>query len=243
MNMKYTLLFTIFAFISCSTSNVPKEFDETLIAKSNSEINIDGLANDKAWKDTPWRQMDNVWLGETMEEGDFKGHYKLLWDKNYIYILAEIEDDILMDIHKDGLDRYWDDDCLEVFIDEDNSKGNHQYNHNAFAYHISLKNKAVDIGPDSIPHYYNHLKSARKTNGHKSTWEVAMSVYNDEYIDGADNTPVALRANKQIGFMIAYCDNDKSAERENFIGSMKVEGEDKNRGWIDAGVFGSYKLK
>ena len=36
--------------------------------------------------------------------------------------------------------------------------------------------------------------------------------------------------------MVAYCDNDNSPEREHFIGSNKIEGEDKNRGWIDAGV-------
>ena len=82
-----------------------------------------------------------------------------------------------------------------------------------------------------------------KTTGTKSTWELAMSVYDNKYIDGGDNIPVKLHENKEIGFMIAYCDNDNSDERENFIGSMKVVGDDKNRGWIDAGVFGSYQLK
>jgi len=241
--MKYLIIFSILLFISCKNSKYQDQFDPSVITKSSEKINVNGHEDEKTWSQTQWRAIDNVWLGEKMKQGDFNGKYKMLWDESYIYILAEIEDDVLMDIHKDGLDRYWDDDCLEVFIDEDNSKGNHQYNHNAFAYHIALNNKSVDIGPDSIPHYYNHLKSARKTTGTKSTWELAMSVYDNKYIDGGDNITVKLHENKEIGFMIAYCDNDNSDERENFIGSMKVVGDDKNRGWIDAGVFGSYQLK
>jgi len=245
--MKNVLFFGIILLISCnnsnSVSNTINSFDPNVIIKTSEGISIDGIGNDKAWSQTEWRAIDNVWLGEEMKEGDFRGKYKMLWDEDHIYILAETVDDVLMDIHKDGLDRYWDDDCLEVFIDENNSKGNHQYNHNAFAYHIALNNVAADIGPDSLPHYYNHLKSARKTDKNTSIWEVAMSVYDDKYVDNTNNTPVKLHSNKQVGFMIAYCDNDHSSERENFIGSVKVEGEDKNRGWIDAGVFGTYTLK
>ena len=39
----------------------------------------------------------------------------------------------------------------EIFIDEDNSGGNHQFNFNAFAYHIALDNQAVDIGFEDAP--------------------------------------------------------------------------------------------
>lgn len=43
--------------------------------------------------------------------------------------------------------------------------------------------------------------------------------------------------------MLAYGDNDHSPERENFIGNVRIDGTDKNRGWIDAGVFGLLELK
>jgi len=52
-----------------------------------------------------------------------------------------------------------------------------------------------------------------------------------------------LKSGKKMGFALAYCDNDHSTERENFIGSTIVEGEDKNKGWIDAGIFGLLRLK
>ena len=79
-----------------------------------------------------------------------------MWTAKRIYILGEIVDDILFDSHRDPLVQYWDDDCLEIFIDEDHSGGDHQYNHNAFAYHMSLDNQAIDIGTDKQPHSYSH---------------------------------------------------------------------------------------
>ena len=241
--MRCMFLLLILFFTACH-NQIESSLDETHILKASSLIEVDGFGKEEAWKNTSWKEINHVWLGDSMNEDDFKGRYKILWSDDFIYVLAEIEDDVLMDIHKDGLDRYWDDDCLEIFIDENNSKDNHQYNHSAFAYHISLNNRVVDIGPDSLPHYYDdHIKCKRIQNGKINTWEVAMSLYDDNYIDGSHNTPITLGAGKEIGFMVAYCDNDKSAERENFIGSIAVEGKDKNRGWIDSGVFATYKLR
>jgi hypothetical protein len=43
--------------------------------------------------------------------------------------------------------------------------------------------------------------------------------------------------------MLAYCDNDGSALRENFVGSESVPFGKKDRGWIDAGLFGKLLLE
>lgn len=45
-----------------------------------------------------------------------------------------------------------------------------------------------------------------------------------------------------MGMIIAYCDTDGSEVRENFIGSEKLADGSKDRGWIDAGLFGSLTL-
>jgi hypothetical protein len=212
--------------------------------KAATAPTIDGRADDACWQSAAWHSMDQRWLGPEYTPEDFTGRYKLSWDENFIYVLAEIQDDTLIDIHEDGLDFYWDDDCLEIFVDEDHSGGNHQYSHNAFAYHIALDNRVVDIGPDSLFRYYtDHITSRRTQDGNTSIWEVAISIYDDSYTDGGENTPVKLNAGKRVGFAIAYCDNDRSANRENFIGSVFVPGEDKNRGWIDAGIFGTLVLE
>ena len=206
---------------------------------------VDGVADDTAWQKAPWRALDNRWLGPEFSDEDFQGRYKIVWTQSKIYILVELVDDVLIDTHRDPLVQYWDDDCLEIFIDEDHSGGDHQYNHNAFGYHLSLDNQAIDIGTDRQPHSYSHhVESRWQQQGNKVIWEVGIDIYTDTYQDGAeDNQPQQLASGKIMGIMIAYCDNDGSEIRENFIGSEYAAGDHKDRGWIDAGLFGTLELQ
>lgn len=238
-------LYSCSAEVDTADNSKPTALRSFEAQRVSSPPQIDGSASDPCWANGNWYPLDQDWINKPWTADDFQGRYKLAWDENFVYVLAEIHDDTIVDTHADGLDRYWDDDCLEIFIDEDRSKGNHQYNHNAFAYHIALDYKVADIGPDSLPHYYDdHIFCRRSQEGNKSTWEVAMKIFNDKYIDGKkDNPRVRLEQDKLMGFAIAYCDNDHSKEREHFIGSTIVEGEEKNLGWIDAGVFGPLQLK
>ncbi len=205
---------------------------------------IDGEADDTAWSKAEWRAIDNIWLGGPLDPADFSGRYKVTWTADKLYVLVEFVDDALVDFHRDPLIQYWDDDCLEIFIDEDHSGGNHQYNHNAFAYHLSLDNQAIDIGTDKAARDYNHhVESKWRQQGDRVVWEVGIDIYSDDYQDGAsDNIPVMLSAGKFMGFMIAYCDNDDSELREHFIGSEHAAGDHKDRGWIDANLFGTLEL-
>lgn len=238
MLLRLPLLILLF-LTACQPSdkNIPQ------ILNSKQPLNIDGKDAESVWSKTSWKAIDQKWVGPDYSETDFQGRYKVLWDANYIYVFATIVDDVLIDSHKDGLVKYWDDDCLEIFIDADASGGDHQYNYNAFAYHIALDGKVTDIGIDSLPHYYNHVTSKRITEGSITTWEAAIKIYDDSYVYEGQNTPIKLSSGHELGFAIAYCDNDRSIERENFIGSAIVEGKDKNRGWIDAGVFDTFVLE
>ncbi len=213
------------------------------VKKATTNPVIDGIAKESIWKTATWHPLDQLWLGNAYTETDFEGRYKLTWTKDALYLLAEIKDNMLTDINTNPLTAWWDDDCLEVFIDEDNSGGNHQYNHNAFAYHIALDGNVVDLSTEKKGKLYNwHVNSKRKTNGNTTLWEVKISIFDDTYTDNGTNYPVTLTAHKNIGFALAYCDNDTSKTRENFIGSIAVEGEDKNIGWIDANSFGTLFL-
>ena len=205
---------------------------------------IDGVADDPAWPQAKWRAIDNIWLGPELSDTDFNGRYKVVWTQSKVFLLVEFVDDVLIDTHRNPLEQYWDDDCLEIFIDEDHSGGDHQFNHNAFAYHLSLDNQAIDIGTDKQPRVYtDHVRSKWQQRGDKVIWEVAIDVYSDAYTDDAsDNQPVALTAGKIMGFMLAYCDNDGSELREHFVGSEFAAGDHKDRGWIDAGLFGKLEL-
>ncbi len=212
--------------------------------RAASPPQIDGVADEPAWAAAPWQALTHRWLGPEYSAADFQGRYKVVWSEQRLYLLAEIVDDVLIDTHRDPLVQYWDDDCLEIFLDEDFSGGDHQYNHNAFAYHMSLDNRAIDIGTDRRPRdYSHHVESRWRQHGDTVVWELAIDVYTDAYEDdGEANTPVRLGAGKVMGLMVAYCDNDGSELRENFIGSESAPGEQKDRGWIDAGLFGSLVL-
>ena len=212
--------------------------------KANAPLIIDGAADEAIWEQARWQELKYRWLGPAYSAEDFEGRFKVVWTAERIYILAEFVDDILIDSHRDPLVQYWDDDCLEIFLDEDYSGGEHQFNHNAFAYHMSLDNQAIDIGTDGkARNYSHHVDSRWQQNGNKIVWELAIDIYTDDYEDGADdNAPINLSAGKVMGLMVAYCDNDGSELRENFIGSEVVLSGPKDRGYIDAGLFGSLVL-
>ncbi|WP_334313288.1 sugar-binding protein [Psychrosphaera algicola] len=164
----------------------------------DTAIVIDGEL-DKQWDKATWHNLDQPILGGMPDKSDFNGRFKLLWDKDALYLVAEFEDDVLIDKIADPLEFYWDDDTLEVFLDEDASGGEHQFNYNAFAYHVALDNQAVDIGEkDSSGKtpfltLNDHIKSRwmRHQNG-KVIWEMAISVYDDSFKPNIGKQPVTL---------------------------------------------------
>ena len=194
---------------------------------------VDGVAGDTIWQQAEWKSINHRWLGPEYTAEDFQGRFKLVWTQNRLFLLAEIVDDVLFDSHRHPLQQYWDDDCLEIFVDEDFSGGDHQFNHNAFAYHMSLDNQAIDIGTNRRARSYSHhTASAWRQHENTVIWEVAIDIYDDSYTDDADNQPVSLWAGKILGLMVAWCDNDGSELRENFIGSESVPTGPKDRGWM-----------
>ncbi len=238
------MLYCCVLLFSCNEAIKKDDHHIIEVQKTDQAPTLDGKANEGIWNHVEWYALDQNWLGGSYTHEDFSGRYKLTWDANALYVLVEINDDMLFDKNKDPLKLYWDDDCLEVFLDEDNSGGLHQFNHNAFAYHIALDGNIVDIATDKQPRLYNgHVISVSTTEEQLTTWEMAISIYGDGYVDGTANKPKQLAKNKKMGFALAYCDNDGSMERENFIGSVFIPGEDKNRAWIDADLFGTLILK
>jgi hypothetical protein len=236
------------------------------VVKTSQQIKIDGIANEPIWQQVSWHPIDQAIIGDLPKASDFSAQYKLTWDESYLYILVEIVDDKLYDGHPIPTEFYWDDDCLEIFIDEDASGGLHQFNFNAFAYHLALDNQVVDIGEKDSkgePQFLVLNEHARNRwrrsihEPHKIIWEVALIVYNDDFkyeplAESSDTVqsrtvvsqPVSLSKDKTMGFMLAYCDNDGSKHRESFVGSHPIQpvNGDKNRGYIDASVFGIIKL-
>lgn len=218
---------------------------------SSQPVVVDGSGKDAVWADASWQQMDKHMVGSVPDAADFSGRYKLAWDEDRLYLLVEIVDDVLVDSHPDPKVNYWDDDCLEIFLDEDASGGDHLHSYNAFAYHIALDGNVADFSSKDdgkqVVLLNDHLQSkwTRQAEApYKIVWEVSVKLYPDTFTVAEPGKPVTLSADKIIGFMLAYCDNDGSETREHFMGSHDIEpvNGDKNRGYIDASVFGKVKL-
>ncbi|WP_082422553.1 sugar-binding protein [Aquimarina longa] len=262
---RIALLCYILSIVSCRKNISDASFKNTLAIVSQKDIKnqykkidhqiknvkkavivpkLDGEMNDPIWKETIWYGFDQKWQGEPYTFNDFFGRYKIAWTPNALYILVEIKDDILYDLHKDPLKSWWNDDTISIFIDADNSGGTYQHNFNAFVYHIGLDNNVVSLDEAKKPMLFNnHINSKRKTNEDVSVWEFEITIYDDTYTEGEVNDPILLIKDQKLGFAIAYNDNDGSKERENFIGSVFIAGEEKNLALSNTNTFGTLILK
>lgn len=239
---KFLFIFLIgFAFLKSAWSQTQN--DTIFNFKSETPVIIDGQATEDCWANAEWHAIDQVWIpwNATMKTGDFNGRFKVSWDENYLYVLVEVVDDSLSDDHSNLLQDWWNDDCLEIFVDENRSKGNHERNCNAFAYHISLFYDAVDLNSSGQGvNYKNNIEVDMDTIGVNTyLWEFAVKNYNATFnLNNPEASRVFLEHNKKMGFAIAYCDNDESTTRENFIGSMKMTSATANEMYRNADYFG-----
>jgi glucose/arabinose dehydrogenase len=205
---------------------------------------IDGNGNDACWSSATWYDVSYLWLGVQPSAADFTGKFKVTWNANKLFILAEITDDVLNDNYANPLSNYWEDDTWEIFLDENHSGGEHENNYNAFAYHVSTLGDIVDSDLGSPRLFNAHATVSRTKSGTTYTWEAAFDVYTDAYIyaNGTSNPKATLTLGKQMGFAMAYCDNDGGTTRQSFIGSEDVPGTNKNVAYQNATVFGNLEL-
>jgi len=242
--MKRSFYIIIFITLhSCSEIKTKKNSQITPVTYIENAPTLDGQPIENFWNLLEWQPIDQNWIGGPYNHDDYNGKYKIAWNEDGLYLLLEITDDTLTDQTKDPLQLWWNDDCVIVYIDEDNSGGLHRFTHNAFTYHVALDGNVVDLGLNEEPTLYNeHIVSRHTTKGTTTYWEMKVKVFPGMYNDDPTIKPVVLSEGKRIGFALAYADNDNSQERENLIGSVFVAGEDKNQGWIDANVFGTLQL-
>jgi len=217
-------------------------FDAKLAA---ADMTIDGCSKEEIWSSQDWYDMNYKWMGADVDSSDYYGKFKLAWDSEHLYILVEVIDDYLNPTLADGVDNYWKGDYVEIFIDEDKSGGDHKFNHQAFAYHVSTEGHAIDKNTAQETVFFDdHVEVARTQEGNRYLWEMAIKLYDDSFDENAtDNVPVEITAQKVIGFSIAYGDNDGNSSRENFMGSKQTHGVNNDEGYINSRVFGSITFR
>lgn len=100
---------------------------------ADSTITIDGMADDEAWKHAETIDSFHLpWLAEKARMGRTATGARLLWDREYFYFFAEMEDtDLFADIAEhDG--NLWTNDVFELFFRPDSTKsGYYEFQVNA----------------------------------------------------------------------------------------------------------------
>jgi hypothetical protein len=87
--------------------------------KTNEPIGIDGKLNEKAWQSAEWTEDFTDIEGGKKPVPRFRTRAKLLWDDNYLYIAAELEEpDIRGSLMQRDTVIFYDND-FEIFIDPD----------------------------------------------------------------------------------------------------------------------------
>lgn len=259
-NVRFVLVaFTMLGLTACLNAKKENEKDNNttqtqtdlkpVIAMPNGDfkarftkesMNINGEANEAIWTRSTWYDLNYNWLGNPVDSLDYYGRFKLAWDSEHLYVLVEVVDEYLNPTLKNGIENYWKGDYVEVFIDEDASGGNHLYNHQAFAYHVSTEGHAIDLNTSKQPMFFdNHVRVKRSQNGNIHLWEMAITLFDDQFNENAKtHTPVKITDQKHIGFSMAYGDNDGLNQRENFMGSKKNHGKNNDEGYVNSDVFG-----
>ena len=228
---------------SSASSSVVTEPNTYIAPRAQTAPEIDGTV-DAVWEQASWAPINVFWLGTQSNPTaeDYTGQYKALWDENYLYLLFDVTDERLYDNTRSALDAYWEDDTVEIFIDENKNGGQHQYNASAWAYHISTYGDVVDYTTSGPKLLNDHIDVRLVSMGDKHLWEMRVRIYGEGYSDSQANTPLILTADKELGFSASYIDNDGGQQRESMMGSVDTEGHRNNQGYINADAFGTLKL-
>ncbi len=206
----------ILIFLCCflGFSQISRAQSDTVKVQLTNELPaINGIGIDACWTapGVEWQMIDQVWMpwkGTIPTSDDFTGKYKVVWNEtsNLLYFLVEVVDDKFVDGYNfatNGPYGYPNYDVVEIFIDEDRSKGPHVFDNgtenaqNALSYHISVNAPAdgettneftvedldgVNWSNNWVVNYAAHFPEfAMKKMGNTYVYEFSLKVYNDTY--------------------------------------------------------------
>jgi len=210
--LKIISLITILGFFGAATVCAAQN-DTVKVQQVPVTPIVNGIGNDEVWntEGVIWQSIDQVWMpwkGTIPSFSDFFGKYKVIWNEesNMLYFLVDITDDAFIDGYNfasNGPFGYPNYDVVEIFIDENRSKGAHVFDkgtenaQNALSYHISVNAPAdgetateftvedldgKDWGSSWVVNYASHFPGfAMRKSGNNFVYEFSLKVFNDTY--------------------------------------------------------------
>ena len=138
-------------FAVASYGQLPKHYT---CLKTNSPIKIDGKINDKQWKQAAWTDWFVDIEGDTKPKPRFKTRVKMLWDDQYFYIAAELEEPHVWATLTEHDSVIFHDNDFEVFLNPTTDTNNY------FEFEMNALNTGWDL---FLPKPYN--KGGKADNG------------------------------------------------------------------------------
>jgi len=118
--------------------------------------NIDGQGNERVWESAATiSNFRMAWLGAEGEQRRSPTRAKILWDRDYIYFWALLEDSDLQSTVKERDGKTWEDDVFEVFLKPSLSHSGY------YEFHVTPGNVQMDLFiPQRAANAYSMYRSA-----------------------------------------------------------------------------------
>ncbi len=164
------MFYLLFVCVVGVSADPPKGY---VCGRASSPIVIDGKLDDKDWADASWTDEFVDIEGDKKPKPRFKTRAKMLWDDNYFYIAAQMDEPHVWGTLTKHDSVIFHDPDFEVFIDPDGD--NHQY----YEFEMNALNTGWDL----------RLPKAYKDGGPAlNEWEIP-GLKTGVHIEGTINDP------------------------------------------------------
>ncbi len=173
----------LFSFFFSKAQNIFEGYEHLfsnvrryVVYQTNSEITIDGKADETSWQQAEWSEYFRDIEGDKKPTPTFFTRVKMLWDKQNLYILAELEEPHVWAYYIKRDQIVFHENDFEIFIDPDRDT------HNYFEFELNAQNTLFDL---FMPKPY------RNGGKYDIEWNVA-GFQSAVFIDGTLNNPMDI---------------------------------------------------
>lgn len=142
----FITLFLLFTILVSNSQNIFDEYQHLFSAPRNyvvyqtiSEMVIDGKADETSWQKAVWSDYFEDIEGDRKPAPTWQTHFKMLWDEQNLYILAELEEPNVWAYYVTRDQIVFHENDFEIFIDPDGDT------HNYFEFELNAQNTLFDL--------------------------------------------------------------------------------------------------
>ena len=138
------------------------------VLKTSGKIVIDGKDDEKDWSKAPWTEQFTDIVNGTEIDSERKVQCKMLWDDDFLYLFARLQESNLWASLTEHDDRVYQDNAFEMFIDPDGSTFNYfefQINANGAVWDLFMPKPYRNGGKNLTSWDIHGLKKAVQLNG------------------------------------------------------------------------------